>query len=62
MGIGAPMDDDDDEDSLLAELAALEGKNPGKQKAKPQKSIISSIFNMRIYIKFNSSMIFLLLI
>ena len=38
MGMGAPMEaDDEDESSLLAELAALEGKPQPAKKGKPKK-------------------------
>lgn len=41
MGLGIPMDaDDEDESSLLAELAALEGKPQPAKKGKPKKGII----------------------
>ena len=37
MGIGGMDSDDEDESSLLAELAALEGKSVSPKKAKPKK-------------------------
>ena len=38
MGMGVPMEaDDEDESSLLAELAALEGKPQPAKKGKPKK-------------------------
>lgn len=42
MGLGVPMEpDDEDESSLLAELAALEGKPQPTRKAKPKKVLVS---------------------
>jgi len=41
MGLGNGHMDDEDESSLLAELAALEGKPVAAKKAKPKKGISS---------------------
>lgn len=41
MGLGVPVDDDHDEDSLMAELAALQGKPVGgQQKEKPKRGLL----------------------
>ena len=45
MGLGIPISpDDEDESSLLAELAALEGKPQPVKTGKPKKGINISLF------------------
>eukprot|EP00111_Clytia_hemisphaerica_P000361 TCONS_00000971-protein len=41
MGLGGMDSDDEDESSLLAELAALEGRPVAPKKAKPKKALVS---------------------
>ena len=44
-----PMDDDEDESGLLAELTALQGKPaPTQKKAKPKQGLMFNYFKIRI--------------
>jgi len=49
MGLGNGHMDDEDESSLLAELAALEGKPVAAKKAKPKKGISSIYIYLHLY-------------